>query len=161
MSQLTLDQEVDAWWAEQPQRPVIPVTARITCRVCNKPAEVPILSSGLLCCFCRQDLDATEAHICQTLAVAEQAAEEAWERWEADRAHADPADQERYSRVCAAQDTPGFTGRYARALTKGDGLSALLRSAERAKTALGAMQRTRAWSNAALDEVEAARDATH
>jgi len=161
MTQLTLDQEVDAFWAEKPQRPAAPQTARITCRVCDKPAEVPILSSGLLCTLCRADLDATERHIRETLAAAEQALHAAWERWDADLAHADTADRERYQKVCAAQaeNAPGFAEKYARAVAKGDGLNALLTSAERAETALKAMERTQGWADAALGEVEAARDA--
>lgn len=139
-----------------PKRPV--QTARITCRVCDRKEDVPILSAGLLCDLCRADLDATEQHIRETLTATEQALGDAWTRWDADLAHSDESDRERYSRVCAAQGTPGFTERYQRALDKGDGLSTLLRSAERAQGATQAMARTQAWADAALVEVEAARE---
>lgn len=137
-----------------PARPLL--TARITCVVCNAKADV---TAGPLCDLCRADLDATERHIRETLAAAEQTLHDTWTRWDADLAHAEGADQERYRRVCAAQGTPGFAERYKRALDKGDGLSVLLRSAERAEAATTAMERTQARGGVALEEVFAARSA--
>src|SRR6187549_2178585 len=152
MNQLTLDQEVDAFWAEKPQRPAAPLTARITCRVCDRKEDVPIPAAGLLCVHCRADLDATERHIRETLATTEQALHDTWASWDADLAHADPTDQERYQKVCAAKatgnGTDAFEARYQRAWEKGDGLSALLRSAAQAETALKAMEHTQAWADA-------------
>lgn len=140
-----------------PPRP--PLTARITCRVCDRREDVPISSSGLLCALCRADLDATEQHIRETLTATEQTLGDAWARWDADLAHADEADRERYQKVSAAQkeNAPGFAERYRRALGKGDGLSVLLSSAERAQGAVRAMEYTQGWADAALGEVEAAR----
>lgn len=133
------------------------LTARITCRVCERPAAVPILSSGLLCDLCRADLDATERHICARLAAAEQTLHDAWDTWHADHAAATERDQARYAAVCAAQAAPDYAARYQATLALGDGLSALLKSAERAEAALGAMKQVQTWANAALEEVRAAR----
>ena len=98
--QAALDAEVDAFWANPPARP--PLTTRITCRVCDRPAEIPILSSGLLCSLCRADLDATEVHIRGTLQAAEEALSDAWTRWDADLAHASDDDRAWWSKVSAA-----------------------------------------------------------
>lgn len=39
--------------------------ARITCRVCNAPATVPVSWPALLCEHCMNDLDATRTHVQQ------------------------------------------------------------------------------------------------
>ena len=156
--QRTLDQEVDAFWAERPPR-LAALTARIRCAVCDRKEDVPILSSGLLCSLCRADLAATERYIRETLELAEQALDGAASRWDADFAHATEDDQMRYGKVCAAQDTPKYQERYQRALDKSDGLSVLLRSAAGYETAIRMMDEKQRWADTALAEAEAARDA--
>lgn len=158
--QLTLDAEVGAFWAEKPQRAATPPTARITCRVCARKEDVPVLSAGLLCGHCRADLGATERHIRETLAVAEARFQDALDTFSAVYAQADPRDQERYHAVeeARAAGMAGFREKYARALDKGDGLSVLLRAKEACDaTAREAQGKLYAWAYAALDEVEAAR----
>jgi hypothetical protein len=135
------------------------LTARITCRVCDKPATVPILSSGLLCEHCRRDLDATARHITQVLEATEARFVAAVERWDADYAHAEVRDQERYQNVGgarAALSAAEFARKYDRAYAKGDGLSMLLQSKERCDAVAVEVERVRAWASAALEEVEAA-----
>ena len=102
---------------DAPHRPAV-LTTRITCRVCNRKQDIPVLATGLLCDLCRADLDATEAHIRATLAAAEQALTEAWTRWDADLAHASDKDRAFYEQACAAQDAPDYTERYKRALER-------------------------------------------
>jgi hypothetical protein len=165
MSMSTLDQEVDAFWAEKPQRSAAPATTRITCRVCDRKEDVPILSSGLLCALCRQDLDATERHIRETLEATELRLENAYDYFIAGLAQADEVDQARYGRVSEALDKAvmGELNRtevelkYARAIAKGDGLSAILRSKEACDQVITEVERVRGWANAALEEVLAAR----
>lgn len=143
---------------DAPQRP--PLTARITCRVCEKPAEIPILSSGLLCNLCRQNLDATEAHIRSTLAAAELRFQNALDTWNATYAQAEPRDQERYHAVEEARGAGGvgFRERYQRAVAKGDGLSALLKAKEQCDDVTKEVQgRLAAWAERALLEIESAR----
>lgn len=45
--------------APPPSRP----SGHITCRVCDKPATVPIDHPALLCAFCLDDLNITRAHV--------------------------------------------------------------------------------------------------
>lgn len=163
LSQITLDDasnDPDPLSFDAPQRPAAPLTTRITCRVCDRKEDVPILSSGLLCGHCRADLDATERHIRETLAAAEARFQDALDTFGATYAQADPRDQERYHAVEAARAARlmGFAGKYKRALDKGDGLSVLLKAKEQCdETAREAQGKLYAWAYAALDEVEAAR----
>lgn len=131
--------------------------ATVTCLVCDEEHQVPVLAPHRLCPTCAADLDATERHIRETLETAEQALTDAWEHWDADLAHSD--DKERYAKVCAArvEGAAGFAEKYARALAKGDGLSALLKQSEAVAALITATERTRAWAERALEEVEAAR----
>lgn len=161
LQQITLDDALNdpaPLSFDPPQRP--PATARITCRVCDRKATVPILSSGLLCPDCRADLDTTARHIAETLAAAEQRFVVAVEGWDADYAHADEQDQARYHVVCEARAAGAatFQAKYERALAKGDGLSALLRSKERCDAVADEVQRVRIWAACAMNEVEAARE---
>lgn len=169
VSQITLDDALndpDPLSFDAPVR--TPQTARITCRVCARKEDVPILAAGLLCGHCRADLDATERHIRETLAVAEARFQDALTRWDADLAQADEADQLRYTRVAEALDKIAVARgkrtertevelKYARAIAKGDGLSAILRSKEACDDAATAVEQVRAWAERALEEVRAAR----
>lgn len=144
---------------DPPARP--PLTARITCRVCERKEEVPILSSGLLCSLCRADLDKTELHIAATLASSEQRLYDAWGRWEAGWGQAQENDQARYQNVLEARvslPAAEFARKYEKAKAKDDGLSALLRSKERCDAVVPEVERVRAWARTAQDEVEAAKE---
>lgn len=164
LSQITLDDALndpDPLSFDVPRRP--PLTARITCRVCDKPAEIPILAAGLLCDLCRADLDATEAHIRQTLDAAEQALTDAWTRWDADLAHSGEA--EWWARVSAAalaveqgqMPRADYDRKAQAALTQGGPRAALLRQSQATIDVAAATEWTRGWARAALEEVEAAR----
>lgn len=162
LQQITLEDALndpDPLSFEPPARP--PLTARITCRVCDRTEDVPILNAGLLCSLCRADLDATERHIRETLAAAELHFQNAVDAWDAAYGQATKEDQDRYHNVCEARaaGTAGFREKYQRALAKDDGLGALLRSKEACDvTAQEAQGKLAAWAYAALDEVEAARE---
>ncbi len=66
-------------------------TARITCRVCRKPAEVLISAEGLLCGYYREDIDRTLSHLRELFNGAWHALYNATARLAADLAHADEA----------------------------------------------------------------------
>lgn len=134
--------------------------ATVTCPICDKEHRVPVLSPHRLCPGCASDLDATERHIKETLAAAEQAFDDATARWDAAWGQADPNDQERYHRVCDAQiaQAPGFAVKYQKAFDKGDGLSVLLKAkAACDEVAARAQGRLAVWAERALGEVREAR----
>lgn len=137
--------------------------AAITCRVCERPAQIPILANGLLCSACRVDLDATEQRIARRLAEAEQQLVKQIETWDALYDLAGPTDQERYQRVCQARldNRPNFQARYDQARATDDGLGMLLRSKAHLDIIADATQRVRGWAEVARGEVEAAREADH
>lgn len=184
LQQITLDDALndpDPLSFDAPKRP--PQTARITCRVCNRKEDVPISSSGLLCALCRADLGATERHIKETLAAAEQALHDAWARWDADLAHSD--ESEWWSKVSAAalavsrgemtqadydrKVKSALNLERATALVERGEISqadydqkarraALLRQSMAVEALVKAMERTQGWADAALAEVETARN---
>ena len=136
------------------------LTMRRNCKVCEKPAEIPILARGQLCNLCRADLGATARHIKETLATAESRFFNALDAWEAAYAQATPEDQQRYHVVedARAANAPGFAAKYQKALGKGDGLSALLKAKEQCDAATEHVQgRLAAWGDAALEEVRMAQ----
>lgn len=136
------------------------LTIRRTCVVCDKPAEIPILAAGLLCDHCRRDLDATERHIRETLAAAEQAFDDATTCWDAVWGQADSNDQARYFNVCEAHaaNAPGFAEKYKRALERDDGLSALLKAKAACDDVAARVQgRLAVWAEQCLEEVREAR----
>ena len=165
LQQITLEDALndpDPLSFDPPPRVTV-LTIRRTCRVCDKPAEIPILAAGLLCAHCRRDLGATERHIRETLAAAEQAFDDATTRWDAVWAQADPNDRARFHVVDDARlaNAPGFAAKYQRALDRGDGLSALLRAKEACDDVVARVQgRLAAWAEQALEEVSMARSGT-
>lgn len=140
---------------------VAPSTARITCRVCERPAETAIDAPARLCQLCAEDLEKTAAHIAGRLQAAMWAAQDAWERLDADVGHADDATLARWhafqDAITAGDPRADETERRAAAV-KGD-FAALVRRWVAWKTALDAMSRIERWAALARAEVEAARDA--
>jgi len=143
-------------------------TARITCRVCEKPAEVALDAAGLLCAHCRADLDATQRHIDAVLSAALFRIQEVIEAFEVWLALQDFESQNRYavlnlSRQSAYGPSPRVQRGIEQARLRGDGLSAILeREAERDRhlDAVSAdIARIREWYDRAEMELEAARDA--
>lgn len=165
LQQITLEDALndpDPLSFDPPPRAAV-LTARITCRVCDRKEDIPILSSGKLCTHCRRDLDATERHIRETLAASEQALDAATDRWGAVWAQADDKDRARYHVVDDARlaNAPGFAAKYQRALDRGDGLSVLLRAKEACDEVAARVQgRLAAWAARALEEVLLARSGT-
>lgn len=74
--------------------------AHITCRVCGKPARVPIDHPALLCPLCIEDLDATAAHVQDGITTVLNRWEALNARWETTLSHS-PA-QARWAKVEAA-----------------------------------------------------------
>jgi hypothetical protein len=161
---LFTDEDIDAFWAEAPRRASID-TARITCRVCERPAEQPIDTAGLLCNECRADLDATEAHIRGVLERAQLAFLTARDRHQANVAHADVATQMRYRKVqdalgAAHEGTVGAGSvrrRYEEALLREDSLGVLLRERDAVEASALEYARLAAWAERGLEEVRAVR----
>ncbi len=141
-------------------------TARITCRVCEKPAEVALDAAGLLCAHCRADLDATQRHIDAVLSAAMFRIQEVIEAFEVWVALQDFESQNRYAVLNLSRqqrgDTPRVQHGIEQARRRGDGLSAILeREAERDRhlDAVSAdIARIRDWYDRATMELEAARD---
>jgi hypothetical protein len=145
---------------DPPRRTMSGVAIRITCRVCNRAATVPLLNTGLLCVDCRADLDKTATHIAETLALAEQAFERAVLRCDADYAHADETDRKRYQAAVERRTTlpaTTFAALWEQAKAKGDGLSNILVAKEGSDAAAENVMRVRIWAACAAEEVEAAR----
>lgn len=143
-------------------------TARITCRVCERPATVPIDAAGLLCDHCRADLDATQRHIDAVLSAALFRIQEVIEAFEVWLVQQDFESQNRYavlnlSRQSAHGPSPRVQRGIALARARGDGLSVILeREAERDRhldAVSDDIARIRAWYDRATMELEAARDA--
>lgn len=155
-------EEID--WDTPPRR-TPPATARITCAACGTAATIPVTASGRLCPLCREDLDATAARIAANVEAINATWRAALERWEADLAHADEKDQERYQRVVEARGKvhdgliteAQYMARFSEALARGDGLSALLKAEARRDEASELAGKLLAECERGLSEVEAAR----
>src|SRR5690606_41253370 len=63
-------------------------TARVTCRVCERPAEVA-LDAPRLCAFCAEDLDRTAEHIASRLWMGANHLDTVWRQLDAGVRHAD------------------------------------------------------------------------
>lgn len=98
--------DIDDLFAAPARRPAVKRTARITCRVCECSATVPIDAPAKLCTLCAEDLDRTTAHITARYDAAAGRHHDAWERLDADVAHADEATVARWQRYLAALETP-------------------------------------------------------
>lgn len=142
-----------------------PATARITCAACGVPATIPVTANGRLCSLCREDLDATAARIGANVEAINATRRAALERWDADYAHADERDQERYERVVEARGRvhdgllkrENYEARAREALARGDGLTALLRAEAVRDEASELAGNLLADCERGLSEVEAAR----
>lgn len=110
--------------------------ARITCRVCEKPAEVPIDHPALLCSLCLEDLEKTRAHVQECIEKALERLDGAKLAWEVLR-DASPA-RARWERVQEAMiavaegrvDKEAFKRQWQLRLSEGGALAALLRAWE-------------------------------
>lgn len=134
-------------------------TARITCRVCERPAEVPILANGKLCDVCRSDVAATSRHIADRLARAEVARNDAGAVYETAWLDADETIQAQFDRILAQRDTLEFPQRLARARSMPDwnAAVALWEARRRMDEAATMLDTLRVWERLARDEIQAAR----
>lgn len=71
--------------------PTAVATAHITCRVCERPATVPVDHPALLCDLCLEDLDKTQAHVADWLGATLKRLDQNKERWEQNLAASDAA----------------------------------------------------------------------
>lgn len=142
-------------------------TARITCRVCERQAEQPIETAGLLCPLCREDLDATVRHIHEVLSAAHARFLAAYDRLSAAEAHADERTYARYENVrehlaAAAEgrvSAESVRRRYDEAKARGDSLSALLKERDAAEKVAEEYARLEQWAERGWAEISAAQEA--
>lgn len=119
--------------------------ATVVCPVCGVEHQVPILAPHKLCKDCGTDLELTKVDALSRLREAQEAASALSTRLDADVAHADEPTQARFQAAVALRQTgqlgaASYTqaqidAAWARALTKGDALSALLDLYDRAQVA--------------------------
>lgn len=134
--------------------------ATVLCPGCGVEHQVPVLAPHKLCKCCTVDLEMTAGALRARLDAAQAAADEAWERMDADLAHADDSDRARYDAACE-RAAEWEADRWARArdaaIAKGDGLSPLLVARLRLDDAVLALDRAKAEVALGLDEVERAQ----
>jgi hypothetical protein len=135
-------------------------TKRITCCACGLPAEVPAEAPNL-CELCKGDLDRTDELIAGRHHAALWAAQDAWERLDADVAHADDTTRARWEAfqkaVSDGDPRADATERMVAAGGISGDLAALIRRWLAWKTALDVMGEAEKWSRVARAEVRAAR----
>ena len=154
----------DAWDALRAPTPALHSTERahITCRVCEKPARVPVDHPALLCPLCLDNLDATAAHVHTCLEAVWARWDEATERWQAQVAASGMAD--RWAKVEAAMIGVGlgqvsartFDELWTKRKAEGGDFAALLVAFEAHKAELDRMSQELERWNRARDEVNAA-----
>lgn len=152
----------DAWEAKGVKEAPPTSPAHITCRVCEKPARVPVDHPALLCALCLIDLDATAAHIQECLRAIWARWDEATERWQAQVAASGHAD--RWAKVEAAMIGVGlgqvsaraFDEVWAKRKAEGGPFGALLEAWGLHKVELDAMSQELERWNKARDEVNQA-----
>lgn len=134
--------------------------ATVRCPGCNVEHQVPVLAPHKLCKCCTVDLELTASSLRARLDLAQAAADNAWTRLDADLAHADDADRERYDAACE-RAAEWEAERWARArdaaIAKDDGLSPLLAARLAWDDAATALDRVKAEVERGLEEVERAR----
>lgn len=141
-------------------------TARITCRVCEKPAQVPIDAAGLLCDLCRGNIEVTQHHITHAQQAAQERLQNAWERFDADLAHASPEVDAAWAKVEAARlavfngtvTQAAFDEAWRRRKAAGGEFATLQESYEALEQVAEECNRQLEWASRAQAEVEAALD---
>lgn len=136
-----------------------PTRARVICLVCGHEARIPILADAKICDSCGRDLEVTKARI-------EAALDDATARsYNADldlhTLLADAHEQAlaRYQNAVALREAndPRITAAWAKALTAGDGLSALLAAHDTHIAAAQALNQLLVQSQVALAEIAKVR----
>lgn len=133
-----------------------PQTARITCRVCNRPATVAIDAPARLCALCGADVPATVAHVQTTYAAALARVDDAWARFDADMAQADEGTATRWAAYMDAGDAPQVleTRRKVRAGLVVGPLAVLIAAHSAWLDAHAQLVECGSWRNEALAELE-------
>ena len=147
------------------QRP--PRLASVICAVCDTPARIPILADGKLCDGCRATLDQCAAAIDASLERADAAYTATQIAMEQAADAATDQDVARYHAAVELQRTLTHAGRHfsaaqaraawSKALSAGDGLSALLTAHEARASVDEVRSQTRAHAAYALAELAAAK----
>lgn len=139
-----------------------PRLARITCRVCERAAQVPADAAGLLCPPCRENLATTRAHVQHCLQATAQRCEALWTQLEADVAHADEATLARWHRfqdaVMSGDAAVRTTEDRVRARQVAGPFADLIARWIAYQDAHQALARATRWAQAAGDELDAAEE---
>jgi hypothetical protein len=131
-------QEVNVGYLFADEAPMVGTsdTARITCRVCERPATVPVDHPALLCELCLEDLDKTQARVTEWLKLALERLDrnkDVWERTLAGSAASDrwPAIQGALIAVAEKRATQAqLDATWAKRKAEGGALAQLLRTYE-------------------------------
>lgn len=127
--------------------------AKVICPGCDTEHQIAILAPHKFCPACASDMDATRARLRAELDAAEDAATAAYTRLDADYAHADEADRDRYQAAIDARrdglwrgevKPPAFfAAQWDAAIARNDGLSPLLRARVAWDAASATLERAR------------------
>jgi len=136
---------------------------RITCRVCERPAAVPIDHPALLCPLCMEDLDATASHVAERYAAVVVRFQGAWQTLE-DAVAASPdrawwnEKVEKY-RARADYSAATFDAAWRAAKAAGGDKARLCGLWEALDGVAAELERIEGWYRRACAELRAARDA--
>lgn len=128
-------------------------TARITCRVCGLPSEVPIDNPVLLCAPCRVDIEQTRGFVEETLRLVEERWQATWETFDEQSASVPQWGAIEQARLNA--DPMLFAEAWRRRKAEGGALGKLLEAREALDLVSDELQRRRAWAESAMREIEA------
>lgn len=142
--------------------PTMAALERITCRVCERPAAVPIDHPALLCPLCIEDLDATARHVAERYAAIVVRFQTAWQTLE-DAVAASPeqawwAQVETY-RASADYSAATFSEAWRRAKVAGGERARLCGLWEALDGVAAELEQIEGWYRKAGAELRAARDA--
>lgn len=140
-------------------------TSRITCRVCRRPAAIPLGALGLLCDLCREDLGEATKHVQAIQWAAGKRLRQQWEAFDAHLAAADQATRERWAKVEAARvrwaagklTAERFQGAWSDAKAQEGAFAALLAAYEALEAVSVDVSERQEQARCAMEEIAAAR----
>lgn len=163
------EQQADELFPEdhKADRETILEAARITCRVCGKPAEIPIVTPGLLCDLCRSDIEAIRQHINEVAQKAADRLSAVFNAFDIAVMTASPEVQAAWTKVEAARVAMAngtvtrerFDANWQRRKSEGGEFAELLTHYEGLEQVAEECNRQLEWAASAAGEVQAALEA--